>query len=153
MFKKITILVVMISILAFAAGSFFMPRNAQAVNQQRVLFNLTSDELVVSAMPLRTATMILDQGGQVVVLLNIKAVRLASTTIPQNIHSGIGAPLQAKLTEIIQKGGRVLVCPNCMANQGVTVQELIPAAETLNQMQGETFTDILTDPNTNIISY
>lgn len=153
MFKKIAFLTVAIAICAFVAGSILMPDEALAIGTQRVLFNLTSDELVVAAMPLRSATTILDQGGQVVVLLNIKAVRLASTTIPQNVHAGIGAPLQAKLTEIIAKGGRVLICPNCMANQGVTAQELIPGAEMLNQMQGETYLDILTDPNTNIISY
>ena len=148
MFKKLNILTVILAI-SLIMGSVFTPQQALALGPQRVLFNLTSDELLVTAMPLRTATMILDQGGQVVILLNIKAVRLASTTIPQNIHAGIGAPLQSKLTEIIAKGGQVLVCPNCMANQGVTQAELIPGAQVLTPA----WLNILTDPNTNVISY
>ncbi len=91
--------------------------------------NLTSDDVWRAAMALSFARNAQNQGHPVTVFLNVEAVRLASTAIPQIADSVSGKTAPDMLAEIMTNGGTVLICQMCMAHAGVRPETLIDGVQ------------------------
>lgn len=91
---------------------------AQTEEPERLFVNLTDDDINTSAMAINFATRVLNERGiAVTIFLNVEAVRLVDTNIPESTHPNGMTPRQM-LTAFMEAGGEVIVCPMCMANVG-----------------------------------
>ena len=80
--------------------------------------SLSTDEIDHAAMAVSFATKVLKNTEKpVTIFLNVDGVRLADTSIPQNIHKS-EKTLGQMLTNFMAEGGVVLICPFCMKNVG-----------------------------------
>jgi predicted peroxiredoxin len=88
--------------------------------------NLSTDEINHAAMAVSFATKVLQNTEKpVTIFLNVDGVRLADTSIPQNIHKSEKTVAQM-LTNFMAEGGVVLICPFCMRNVGgITEDQLL----------------------------
>lgn len=150
MLRILRIFTALLGVLAFASSTIVPLPQVQAIGSQRLFLNLTTDEMVKAAMGLSMANNVLDRGGQVTVFCNVRAVRLVSKAIPQNIHALSNETLQQKILSIIAKGGEVRVCQMCMKQFGVKTTDLIPGVLLSNP---DFSSDAVTDPDTNVVVY
>lgn len=91
--------------------------------------NLTTNDPWRSGMAINFAHESLKRGHPVTIFLNITAVNLASTTIPQHTNGMTGKTLQQMLQELIASGGTVIICPSCMKQSGISEAELIEGVQ------------------------
>lgn len=103
---------------------------ALAEGSQKLFVNLSSDELNRAAMAISFSSKILTEKKiPVTIFLNVDGVRIADKGIPENRHVS-GKSLKEMLAAFIAAGGRVIVCPMCMANVGgMNKDDLIPGVE------------------------
>lgn len=116
-------------ILAFALLVFVVAPHqarAQATEDHPPLFvNLTTDEVWRAAMALSFARNAQNAGHPVTIFLNVTAVRLASTALPQTVDPVSGKTAQQLLGEILDHGGTVIACPMCLQHAGVAREALL----------------------------
>jgi predicted peroxiredoxin len=106
--------------------AFALP--AQAA--ERPLFvNLTSDDAWRAGMALSFSNNALKRGHPVTVFLNVEAVRIADTTLPQGTNSVTGKTPIEMLKGLIADGATVIVCPMCMKAAGVQPGDLVAGAQ------------------------
>ncbi len=106
------------------------PARAQATDGHPPLFvNLTTDDAWRANMALSFARNAQNAGHPVTVFLNVTAVRLASTAIPQTVDPISGKSAQQLLSEILDQGGTVIVCPMCLSHAGVARDTLMDRAQ------------------------
>lgn len=67
-------------------------------------------------------------GRPVTMFFNINAPELATVDFPTALRWRDKAPIKDQLAELIGMGVKVLVCPSCSADQGVTADQLVPGA-------------------------
>ena len=68
-------------------------------------------------------------GRPVVIFFNINAPELATNKLPSALKYRTNPPLKAQLAELIKSGVKVMVCPTCGADQGITsADQLVPGA-------------------------
>jgi predicted peroxiredoxin len=102
---------------ALAAPPVPTPRAAEDL-KGGLFVNLSTDQIDRAAMAVSLATMVLKNTEKpVTIFLNVDGVRLADTSIPQNIHKS-EKTLAQMLTNFMAEGGVVLICPTCMKNVG-----------------------------------
>jgi predicted peroxiredoxin len=95
-----------------------------------LIINLTSDvnQAPESAlMALHFAEKALENDIDVTVFMNVRGVKLASNKSSEIVFNGEN--LQGIITNILNKGGKVVACPMCMKVQGVQESELIDGIE------------------------
>jgi predicted peroxiredoxin len=99
---------------------------AQTAARQKVVVNLThfTDNLHAVAMAVHLAHHMQMEGAEVTLLLDLEGVRLASTRQPQNLVWGKGEPVSKEYDAFVKAGGRVLLCPHCSENAGITERDL-----------------------------
>lgn len=108
-------------LLALATG-------AAVAADGKLFVNLTTDDTWRAGMALKFSETALKKGHAVTVFLNVEAVRLASTKLPQHTNAMTGSTPREMLGAIIAQGGQVIVCPMCMKQAGVADQDLIKGA-------------------------
>ncbi|MCP5421120.1 MAG: DsrE family protein [Gammaproteobacteria bacterium] len=98
-----------------------------AENQPEGLFvNLTSDDVWRANMALSFAAANIKAGHPVTVFLNVTGVRLAVPKVPASSDGVTGKTAQQLLQEILDAGGKVIVCPMCLKHSGFTPEDLMP---------------------------
>lgn len=112
--------------------------------------NLASDEVARAGMALELSRNLLAGGHAVTVFLNVDGVRIAATNIPQATNGITGKTLQQALKDFIGAGGKVIVCPMCLRQAGLTAEDLIEGAVL---GRPELTLPALMDPQTRVISY
>lgn len=129
--RAIRFLVLAVAMAAIAPALLLqpLPAAAQEAEAEGTLFvNLTSADAWRAGMALGFARNAQAHGHEVVVFLNVDAVRLASTALPQPRHVMTGEPLQAMLEAALADGATVIVCPMCMQVAGIAEGDLIAGA-------------------------
>lgn len=101
-----------------------------ADGEEKLFVNLSSDELNIAAMAIGFSTNILTQKEiPVTLFLNVNSIRIVDKNIPEHKHAN-GKSLKEFLTDFIEAGGRVIVCPMCMKNVGgLNKDELLEGVE------------------------
>jgi predicted peroxiredoxin len=95
-----------------------------------VVINLTSgaEDLHSAWMGLSLARMSLEEKRDVVVFLNVRGPVFASRSKGARLAYRQHPRLSATLTGLAGRGARVLVCPLCARELGITEKDLIPGA-------------------------
>ncbi len=89
-----------------------------AQTDESLFISLTSDQIDRAAMAINFGTRIRDEKQiPVTIFLNVAGVRIADNNIPGHQHA-TGKSLKQMLTQFMDAGGQVLVCPMCMQNVG-----------------------------------
>ena len=128
------------------------PLSAQAQAEDpapTVLVHVTSDDVWRGQAAFSFARGIQEAGGNVVVFLNVRAVALANTSVPQHVEAMTGKTPHEMVAEIIAAGGRVFVCPGCTRQAGLDVAERIDGVEP----GGPDFLAVVMAPGTRIITF
>jgi len=116
----------LIGTLLLVALSLAVAPGSRAGEPEGGLFvNLTTHDVWRAGMALGFAHNVLKAGHKLTVFLNVDAVTIAAKDIPQHTNALLGMTLQDKLKAIMADGGKVIVCPMCMRQAGLTPDELI----------------------------
>jgi sulfur relay (sulfurtransferase) complex TusBCD TusD component (DsrE family) len=118
-------LLILFAALALTVSALALP--ARAGGADPLFINLTSDEGHRSFMALSFGLAQMQRGHALAVYLNDRGVLVASRK-----NSAKFAEQQKTLSQIVAKGGRVLVCPVCSKKYGVGEKELVPGAKISN---------------------
>ena len=105
--------------------------SADQVDSKIAVISMTSDpsvDLQQTNMGLIFAGFCLDEGYDVNLFLNVKGVKLATTSFPEDTRFGSHAPLKEQLVDLQQRGAKIHVCPVCMDDLGIEAEQIIPAA-------------------------
>ncbi len=135
--------------IAVLAVSLIAP--AMAEDAKRTFFyNITTDDTWAAGMAAGQANKALEAGHDVVLFLNVRAVYLASTERQQDTFAAAGHTPQELLQAAMDKGGRVIICPMCMKQAGMSMDDVIEGVE--HGGPDVTF-KALNDPDTVVLSY
>ncbi len=102
-----------------------------AASQQQasgLFVNLTTDDPWRAGMAINFAMNTLKSGHPVTIFLNVTGVHLVSNRIPQHTNALTGKTLQQMLVEVIEGGGKVIVCPQCLQQAGMNPEDVIEQA-------------------------
>ncbi|WP_022850058.1 hypothetical protein [Limisalsivibrio acetivorans] len=94
------------------------------MSKTSLFVNLTSDEGWRAAKALRFSTQALMRGHAVTILLNIRAVFVADIT-----KKGFDDERDL-IRGVIEKGGRILIGPDCMNEAGMPAENVMKGVET-----------------------
>jgi predicted peroxiredoxin len=132
-------------LVATLALALLVSASAYAQDKQRLFINLSSDTPWRTEMALTFAGAVLERGVAVTLWLNNEGVRVAKAQ-----SSGRLKTANQALTALINKGVRVIVCPECLREFGVNERQLVPGA-----MLGkpEMVIPLLLDANTQVLSW
>ena len=119
------IILAMLFVLTLFAGSAL----ADEHGNKTIFYNITSDDVWTAGMATGQASKALESGYDVVVFLNVRAVYLASTARKQDTFAGTGKTAQQMLQAIMKNGGRVVICPMCMKQAGLSMDSIIEGVE------------------------
>ena len=136
----------MLFVLTLFAGSAL----ADDHGKKTIFYNITSDDVWTAGMAAGQASKALESGYNVVVFLNVRGVYLASTDRQQDTFAGTGKSAQQMLQVIMKNGGRVIMCPMCMKQAGLTMDDVIEGVE--RGGPGVTF-ELMTADDTVVVSY
>ncbi len=127
-------------------------QTTENVAEPRGLFvNLTTDETWTASMALSLAHNALRRGHQpVTVFLNVRGVYLADQERLPATEGNSHLNIHQKLQAFIEDGGRVIACPSCSREAGLTQEDLIEGV-VLGEEGGAL--PLLFAPNTVTISY
>ncbi len=114
-----------------------------------LVVNITSDDVWTGQMGLGFARAVQNDGGDVVVFLNVRAVALANSAVPQHTGGGSGKTSHQLIADILSAGGRVFVCPGCTRMAGLKLDNRIEGVEA----DGSAYRKIVMAPGTRIVSY
>jgi sulfur relay (sulfurtransferase) complex TusBCD TusD component (DsrE family) len=106
-------------ILALLIGSTATPLFAGG--NDPLFINLTTDDPHRADMAITFGRNQQDLGHPLSIFLNDKGVAIGSKANASKFKDH-----QAKLQEVISRGGAVLICPMCMKHYGVKENELVP---------------------------
>jgi uncharacterized protein len=95
-----------------------------------LLISITSgrEDLHSVTMAYQLADHGLEDGRGVTLFLSVRAPELASSGLPDTVFFRDNPPLKQMLADLIAKGGRVYVCPHCMAVHGLAEEDLVEGA-------------------------
>jgi sulfur relay (sulfurtransferase) complex TusBCD TusD component (DsrE family) len=96
---------------------------AYAGSSDPFFVNLSTDDNHKANMAIALSKEMLKEGHPVTIYMNSAAVQIANKNNPRY------AMQQAKLTEFINKGGVVLVCPVCEQHLHLNPSNLLPGAQ------------------------
>ena len=91
----------------------------------KLFVNLTTDDPWRAGMAINFAMNTLKSGHSVTIFLNVTGVQLVSNRIPQHTNALTGKTVRQMLVELIQQGGKVIVCPQCMEQAGMNPEDVI----------------------------
>lgn len=103
------------------------PDKSKAQNIVVHLGQATND-LHSAHMALRIGTNLLQHRAKVTLFLDREGVRLADSRIPWENLTWAGNNIADEFDEFVNTGGKVLVCPGCAADAGITASDLRPGA-------------------------
>jgi predicted peroxiredoxin len=122
---------------------------AHAQDERTLVINLTTADVWTGQMAMSFARRVQEDGGDVVLFLNVHAVAFANQNVPQHVQALTGKTPHERIREIIDAGGQVYLCPSCTEQAGLKVDDRIDGVK----LGGPEFRAILMAPDTQIISY
>lgn len=136
-------------ILATQTSTSGTARAEEAAGPPTLFINLTSDDVWTQQMALGFAGRVAGLGYPVAIFLNVRAVGLAMTTVPQATQPLTGKTGQDVLKELMAKGVRVFLCPSCVRQAGYSIADRLEGVE-----PGSKATlDLMMADGTKVISY
>ena len=111
--------------LTLALGSAAQP--ALAGDTDPLFVNLTTDDSHRANMGITFGKNQLERGHPLTIFLNDKGVLIGSKA-----NSAKFADHQKMLSEVMSKGGAVLICPMCMKHYGIKETDLLPGLKVGN---------------------
>lgn len=114
-----------------------------------IVVNITSDDVWSGQMALSFAKTIQSDGAFVVIFLNTRAVALGNTKVPQHTEAVTGKTAHEMLTDIMNAGGRVFICPSCTEQAGLSLDDRIEGSEP----GGPALREFIMAPDSKIISF
>lgn len=102
---------------------------AMADDDKTFFYNITTDQTWRAGMAIGQGTKALEAGYDVVLLLNVRGVRLAATAGEQDVFGPSGETPRQMLKTAADKGARIVMCPMCMERAGLEMDDLISEAE------------------------
>ena len=141
--RQFAFMILMAVTLALPSGA------AHAQDERTLVINLTSDDVWTGQMAMNFARRIQEDGGNVVVFLNVRAVAFANRNVPQHTQAATGKTPHERIKEIIDSGGEVYLCPGCTEQAGLELDDRIDGVK----VGGPEFRAILMAPDTRIMSY
>lgn len=102
----------------------FVTLNVSAGSNDPLFINLSTDDANRSAMALNFGKHHFTNGHPLTIFLNDKAVMLG-------VKAGADkfASQQKEISELIAKGGLVIMCPMCLKNAGFSESDLLPGVK------------------------
>ena len=135
-------------ILALLAATLAGPTRAQ--EPSTLIINLTSDDISTQQMALQFARNYTTMtGGDLVIFLNVRAVGIANQNVPQHTSALAGKTPQQLISELLDGGARVFLCPGCTRQSGLSMDDRIDGVEP----SGPDFHAILASPDSKVMSY
>lgn len=138
-----------IAVTAILALGLLNPAMAEE-DKRTFFYNITTDDTWAAGMAAGQANKALEAGQDVVLFLNVRGVYLASTARQQDTFAAAGMTPQQLLQAAMDKGGRVIICPMCMKQAGMSMDDVIEGVE--RGGPDVTF-KALNDRNTVVMSY
>lgn len=80
----------------------------------------TTDNLHAVKMAVHLAGMMQGMGAEVTLLLDMEGVRLADARQPGDLVWGKEEPISKELAAFVKAGGKMLLCPHCSEQAGIT---------------------------------
>ena len=120
MLRRAALFFTFVAMLIFAAQAA-----VGDTTKTRLFLNLTSDDVWSNQMAFGYANKVMDQGHEVVVFLNVRAVKLAHRSIPQPVDPQRELTARDELTALMERGARVFVCPGCTIKAGLSQEDWI----------------------------
>ncbi|MEO1089646.1 MAG: DsrE family protein [Pseudomonadota bacterium] len=125
-----------------------LPARAQDANT--LFLNLKSDDVWTQQMAFQFARNYVElTGGDLVTFLNVRAVGIGNTEVPQHTTALTGKTPQALLTDLIADGAQVFLCVGCTQQAGLSIDDRIDGVEP----SGPELHEILAAPGTKVMSY
>jgi len=100
-----------------------------APNNNPLFINMTTGDSWRGWMGLHFAHATLKQGHPVAIFLNLDAVKLAAKMGEQKKRPSMQRVPREILADFIRDGGIVLMCGPCMAEFGLTMDDLVPGVQ------------------------
>ena len=144
MLRRAALFFTFVAMLIFAAQAA-----VGDTTKTRLFLNLTSDDVWSNQMAFGYANKVMDQGHEVVVFLNVRAVKLAHRSIPQPVDPQRELTARDELTALMESGARVFVCPGCTIKAGLSQEDWIDGVEP----GGPELIALQMDPLSMIVSY
>ena len=144
MLRRAALFFIFVAMLIFAAQAA-----VGDTTKTRLFLNLTSDDVWSNQMAFGYANKVMDQGHEVVVFLNVRAVKLAHRSIPQPVDLQRELTARDELTALMERGARVFVCPGCTLKAGLSQEDWIDGVEP----GGPELIALQMDPLSMIVSY
>jgi len=109
---------------------------ANKTSSQKILVHLGrwTNDLHSAHMALRIGTNLLMHGATVTLFLDREGVRMAALTQPLDELTWAGATMQEDWDNFVAAGGKILVCPGCAKDAGLTDQSQLRAPAVLGTM-------------------
>lgn len=106
------------------------PAMAQQVAAQKIVVHLGSftDDLHSAFMAFSLATNMQKAGAEVTVFLDREGVRLADKRERGDLTWGDSGPISKAMSDFVDAGGKVVVCPHCGDLAGMSAADLRPGA-------------------------
>lgn len=135
--------------LVLVLASQPLGKTATAETAETLIVNLTSDDVWTAQMALGFAKAIREDGHDVVLYLNVRAVGFANESIPQHRTALTGKTPHELIAELIEAGVQVFVCPGCTRQAGLDIDQRLDGV----MPGGEAYRSIVMAPSTRIVSY
>jgi intracellular sulfur oxidation DsrE/DsrF family protein len=124
----IMVLAALIGMIGCESGEQIESSHDQEASPPVMVFNITSgatEDAHAVTMALQLAGHALDDGRRVVLFFNVRGARVPTETLPADLafHD---QPIRQLLTDLLQRGAQVQVCPHCMAALQVDREDLLP---------------------------
>jgi len=123
---------------------------ATAAADKTFFYNITSDDTWQAGMAVSHATAALEAGHEVALYLNVRGVRLVATDGEPDVFGPTGKTPRAMIRAAADKGARVLMCHMCVKKAGLTMDDLIEAAE---RARADAIFELMADDDTVVMSY
>ncbi len=128
----------------------FATVGARAQDKPTLLLNLTSDDVWQQQMALQFGRNFMNiTGGDLVVFLNVRAVVIANSNVPQHTTALTGKTPQQLIVDLVADGARVFLCQGCTRQAGLSVEDRIAGVEP----SGPELHQILALPTTKVMSF
>ena len=85
-----------------------------------------TDDLHAAFMAFKIASKLEEKGEDVVIFLNLEAVRIADKQQPLDMAWGHNADFSSLYRAFLDNGGEILVCPHCAKSAGIDADTLRP---------------------------
>ena len=104
---------------------------ASDAQKPTLVINLTSgtEDLHAVVMGLHFAEHGLADGREVVIFFNVKAPPLARKSLDDSVRFEDLPPVREMVSDLLEQGAKVVVCPMCAGITGVETDELAPGIE------------------------